>query len=399
MKISSYRLNYLLKVISIIILLIIITRFFGFTNISSTTYNFALIFYLLIFSLTVNILNKKILIQEIIILIITLIYFCYGVFKPVIDDNSLLRYSFSASWEFASWLFIIFWSTILNINLKSKNLDLKCSWAFTIFAYALSIILISNFLFDINLSGYIKIEKIIHIHMPSILPVAFFLTLIKLIQSNNSLKYTDFIGIILIIIGIYLESHRSIFFGILIGFLLFSLIRISKKLSLTNNIFFFSFLLIISFLLLDAILFLLLKDDAFASRFYINEYRFIFFKENPFFGYGFIDPDSKLGNKMFLLSNNRFTETFGSVDFGYLDLFLKFGLFGGFLFLFFLLWIAFKAILSNDLISQLAGSFLIALFFINITWSMFLYPNGIFLTSLLITIINIRGKIFIKDAS
>jgi len=377
------------KLINALILCLLLTRFGGFVAVAPVVFNFTLILYLLIFSV-IMLLKKSFIFKKKYIGISFFLFFfyCYGLLKPVWDDNSTFYYSLKESRHFIAWLLLPLWLYFLSPRKPGTGIDLSWIWIFVGFACYLSVVNFVFYLFGIKPPGYAASDSgLLHLAAPTLLIVGLFLVWVKAIVRGRGLNFTDILFSTIIILAISIEGHRALFLGLLIAILIFIYLKFNNR---------FSFGLKLSVLLLVFIGFLivwpyaqslLIADAAFQSRFAINAMRFDYFLTQMSWGYGFIDENSELGLQMSLTSASRFQDTFGTVDFGYLDIALKFGLVGGTLFLFYFLWFASKALLSRESLSQLAGSFIFGLFFMNLTWSMFTYPHGIIITTLLAAII------------
>ena len=91
--------------------------------------------------------------------------------------------------------------------------------------------------------------------------------------------------------------------------------------------------------------------------------------DNPYVGYGFLSYDS-----LNFMNENKYAIYSSTIDNGYIDFILKFGMIGCIAFLL----IFYKIIISqNNSVKDVALKvFLIQYIFVNITWSVYLFAVG-----------------------
>lgn len=116
---------------------------------------------------------------------------------------------------------------------------------------------------------------------------------------------------------------------------------------------------------------------ALQSRMIYDAFRYQAIVERPLVGYGFIDEASSLGEAWEAEGASRFDRRLGTVDSGYVDLLSRFGLLGTLVILVYWGRIAWKAIMSGSSPSYDLGCFILLLFGVNVTWSVFSYPLGL----------------------
>lgn len=385
------------KSLNAIVICLLLTRFGGVIDLGPLFFNLAFFLYLLFFC-TLMAFRKSFLSKKSVGMFAILFgFYCYGVLKPVWDGNSTFYYSIWESRHFITWLMFPVWLYFLAPPKGSGELDLSWIWVFTGCACYLSFVIIIFYLFGIRPPGYsVNTAGVLHVAVPTLLLVALFLIWAKSLSVNSGFSVASLLTSSLIIVAIVLEGHRSLLLGLLCAVVIFLYGKYRNKFSLWLGrlilLFPFIFLLIVAPYVQN----LLVNDAAFQSRFNINAIRFDYLQEQLYWGYGFIDENSSLGLEASLTARSRFQETFGTVDFGYLDIALKFGLVGGVFFLLFFVWLGLKAFLSRDLLFQLASSFMLGLFIINLTWSMFTYAHGILLAALLSAMIITRYKVCLR---
>lgn len=122
------------------------------------------------------------------------------------------------------------------------------------------------------------------------------------------------------------------------------------------------------------------------SRFALNAERLNMITDSYFLGWGFVGENfvNNIGYRF--EGDNRFTNTISVVDAGYIDLFLRFGLPGGLLFL-----ICLVLFLRSHVSSEMYQTFYVVIFItllINATYAVFTSSNGILGMSVLILCIN-----------
>ncbi|WP_415356582.1 O-antigen ligase family protein [Halioglobus sp. Uisw_031] len=137
-------------------------------------------------------------------------------------------------------------------------------------------------------------------------------------------------------------------------------------------------------------------DVALTSRDRYNEFRWRAIDERPLLGYGFLHKSSTLTADIGMNANNRFMESLGVIDSGYVDLLTRFGYLGTTVYLaafgLFLLRI-FKAGAKDNVLTFAMAIFLFQYYAINYTWSVFSYAHGIIPMSLaLFLILSCREK-------
>jgi O-antigen ligase len=119
-------------------------------------------------------------------------------------------------------------------------------------------------------------------------------------------------------------------------------------------------------------------DVALVSREHYNKFRWEAIDKSPIFGYGFIHKDANVMKNFDYNSNNRFMEKLGVQDSGYVDLLVRFGYLGTFIYL----AIIFKYLLyfyklkhKNYYLLPMI-MFIFQYYFVNYTWAVFSFPLG-----------------------
>jgi O-antigen ligase len=192
---------------------------------------------------------------------------------------------------------------------------------------------------------------------------------------------------LLLLGGLGLQGHRSVFLAALVAVGALVLLRLRKRRGVAAAALLATGVALVAVSqrqLLEAVVAapireIVLQEGAIASRLRADANRWAAFAERPLFGYGFVDESSPLGARFMLGSLSRFEQTLGTVDGGYLDLLVRFGAVGSIAFV-----CAFAAVplgtlrrTREDWLSRGAAVFLLSYLGIALTWSVFSYPHGI----------------------
>ncbi|TOP04778.1 hypothetical protein CGH23_23460 [Vibrio parahaemolyticus] len=131
-------------------------------------------------------------------------------------------------------------------------------------------------------------------------------------------------------------------------------------------------------------------NDSSGRRLDISYNRFQYIYNNIFFGYGFIHHEMNLGvemmNKSIWIHDQRFT----TVDGGYIDLIIRFGVIGLLIYLFFYFRVILSLTSKPSKGLKLMGYILSSMLFVSLTWSMFTYSQGLILIVLSYIFIDIK---------
>ena len=216
----------------------------------------------------------------------------------------------------------------------------------------------------------------VHIPFPSILFFSFIMLLCRKVALPKSIVA---ILAIIILIGILLEGHRSM----AIAAVLTTLIAHARAKGYYLWIFAASAGLIATLLLpvLPVITNALVSDDSIVSRLIMNEMRLDLAVSNIDLGIGLPSSEASLGYGFDIDNENRFQQRPLTIDAGYLDILLRWGLPLGVAFLIGLFIVATKCRNCANLQGRasLYASALLPLFIVNLTWSIFTWEHGIVL--------------------
>lgn len=122
------------------------------------------------------------------------------------------------------------------------------------------------------------------------------------------------------------------------------------------------------------------KDPALSSRNIYNEFRWNAIQERFLTGYGFVHKSTPITNRFRMFDENRFSESFGVIDSGYVDLLIKFGSLGTVLYLMLWAWVVRIGLKKSRSISyiQIVMSFYLLQYFpVCFTWSVFTFVHGL----------------------
>jgi hypothetical protein len=121
------------------------------------------------------------------------------------------------------------------------------------------------------------------------------------------------------------------------------------------------------------------REGSLGSRITYNYFRIAAWRTRPLLGFGLLDEQTSLGQRMTSESTSRFTDTVGTVDAGYVDLLVRFGVLGS---LAYLIGLARTILIAG----REGGSgatrdalvlFLFSMFGVNLVWSALTYSHGL----------------------
>ena len=309
----------------------------------------------------------------------------YGVIYPAILGYETITQAILASKEF--WTVSILFYLVTH----RKKIDLKLLIkSIQFIGVYLAFIYIFYLLFKIAPPSYIGVNTV-RGYFPTYTSLALFLFYIEL--QTNQIKLNKFIIVGLILLaGLILAGHFSLVFGtifsLLVLYVFYNKNRFSlgKLLSRSFVLFGVMFVLFTTFSDVRNSVFNKYEmieqgtDVALTSRDIYNQFRWKAISERPFSGYGFIHKSSPITIKLRTIENNRFAESFGVIDSGYVDLLIKFGYVGMTFYL--LLWISiiFPVLFRSkkyNMVQLVMAAYLMQYFLVNYTWSVFSFSHGL----------------------
>ncbi len=293
-----------------------------------------------------------------------IIFYFYGILKPIIDGNSSIIQSIIASKEFSS----IFIFHFLIVNYKKINyLFLKKVLRY--YGVYLLFVLFLFSLFGLILPAYLKRPGEIQFNYPAILSLFLFVFIAE--ASKTKGRITGFFFILMWTIGMYYEGHAAILITTLLGSLII-LFKVPILYFFRNvkNIFKGLVLLILLLFSIPTGKYIeeLSNTGSFRARNLYNLERVALIQQKPIFGYGFIHKSA------LQLGDGEYTESFSFIDSGYIDQVGKFGLLGTIIYLM-LLIVPFFVFPDDQLILSLK-IFILQFILVNVTWSVFTFTMG-----------------------
>ena len=120
------------------------------------------------------------------------------------------------------------------------------------------------------------------------------------------------------------------------------------------------------------------QSNSLVSREKYNEFRWSLINKQLYFGWGFL---YKTMSVVKSVASSGYRETFSFIDSGYVDLFGRFGIIGTFIFLLYPLYILLKSFGDKTLYPF--AFFIIQFMCVNYTWSVFSFPMGISILSII----------------
>lgn len=346
--------------------LLFISSFLGFFNDeliingSEVGYFVHSMIFLLHYAFGRNAINKK---QILPVLDLIILFFIYGIFKPYFDDISSINESIIGSKHFSS-LFLAHY--LFSKKNSFQNIFLEKVIGF--YGYYFIFIFISFLTLNIIPPFYVKDITGIEINYPTIFSLFLF---IKAASSKKvSQKLFTFFLLLIWTYGMIFEGHSALMLTTTFGCLLFIFkIPLTYFAMNTKRLLLGFFLLLALIVIFPNILIALNDAGSIQSRLITNLDRVQMIIDNPYVGYGFLSYDS-----LNFMNENKYAIYSSTIDNGYIDFILKFGMIGCIAFLL----IFYKIIISqNNSVKDVALKvFLIQYIFVNITWSVYLFAVG-----------------------
>ena len=299
-----------------------------------------------------------------------IIIYIFGISRSVLIDFSSFQDSVIGSKSFSS----IFLLHYLLSNKEYINNEYLLKIIFGLTLYFLLIFIFAIF-FDLVPPEYYKEGFLIEIDYLTIFALGVIIISAK--DFNFPLNLYKYFLIIIFPYLLIKEGHISILFTIAIASLL--LLFFKEKLFLIKfskiKLFFLIILLIpIAYIfdsfIIDYLYSYIVNLDSISSRILTNKIRVEYILEKPFLGYGFSSFSSIQFDTV-----NQFSNYLSTIDNGYHDLLIKFGLIVSSLYLFCLYKLTIPDVVSKQNFPLVV--FIILLLVINLTWSVFTYEVGI----------------------
>ncbi len=309
----------------------------------------------------------------------------FGIFYPVFLGYETIMQGLIASKDL--WCV----SILIYSAMHRRKIDVKkIIIAVQLIAFYLTTIYLIYAIITIGPPFYIT-QTYIRVFFPTYMSLSIFLLNIQF--KNREIKYKIFIpSIVFLFIGIIFAGHFSLLVGTLFSLLFFNMFYENNRFNVRNifiKLYATVSLIFIVIFLSSSLQNLIINstekiingtDAALSSRDTYNAFRWDAIDERPLLGYGFIHKSASITSKFNTIVDNRFAEKFGVVDSGYVDLFIKFGYIGTFLYLF--LWgrVIIPILLKpkKHSLTQIGMAvYLIQYYLISYTWSVFSYAHGL----------------------
>ncbi len=310
----------------------------------------------------------------------------YGLFKPVFDGNSSIIKALISSKEL--WYYALFFYLFVYRDLIHKAL--MVSFIKYLGVYLASMYIVGTILPQITPPSYYN-GLHVRTFFPTYISLALFLFSIDL-KFSNVRRLNHRIYVVILILGLCLARHLSLAVMSILGFIVYKYVYnrhlILQKYSIFALLVISFFVTIFSIVFVQDLYYDVIntingivtgEDGALSSRDIYNEFRWRAINENKAFGYGFIHKSSKLMNYLGSDTSNRFMESLGVVDSGFVDMLAKFGYVGTAI----ILGIYIKYSVTGffrpyvNPLSLVLSMYLLQYIFINYTWSVYTFSHGI----------------------
>lgn len=309
------------------------------------------------------------------IVIALLLFYVYGLFKPVIDGRQNIIMSVISSKAHTFYFFVIYVITL------KDSIDFKKVFNFIFYTsiYYSALYIINGFGIGIRPPVFIKGDGI-QCCFDSFMTFSLFYLHSQLCHIKKKAIYT-----VILIIGIYLGDFFSLISTSII-LLPFLSILIKNWKNKANIIIFAAIIAVPIFIAFSFFQesqtykeITANQSNAIETRSAHNEFRWHLIDKEYNWGYGFIHKDSHFLS-FFTNSDSQYMNSLSFIDSGYTDLMGKFGLYGTILFLLIPLYFIKQGFKNSS--NAFCIIFIIQMFAVNITWSVFTYQMGIILLAL-----------------
>lgn len=332
-----------------------------------------------------------------------LIFFLFGIFYPILNGWSNI---FSSITDGKGFLSILMVPYLLSHNAITPKFLKTCIFGISTY---LGLTCFFYLLFNIYPNGYEPISSLynqiatgegIHIRYSTIILVAVLIAYIDLREKYSQIRLVSFL---IQYAFLFIQPHNSVLLAsiVVLGLHFLYNSRLTLKQSAFDLAIIFSgFMVSILFIFVPVIRMGVLSifyqifylQGSIGSRITTNAFRWDLFSERPILGYGFIDETSALGAPVKSAAISRFTQTFGVIDAGIIDILIRFGLIG------FLAWVValFLAIRGSGKDFLIFKLLLAAYFLTSFTWSVFTYSFGILVMSIVFALCVKNQKLKLK---
>ena len=309
------------------------------------------------------------------IIVALLLFYIYGLLRPVLDGRQNIIMSIISSKSYTFYFFVIY---VLIVK-SYINFEKIFNFIFYTSIYYSVLYVLNNIGIGIRPPEFIKNDGI-QCYFDSYLTLSLFYLHSPLCQIKKKTLYT-----VLLILGIYFGDFFSLLStSVVLLPLLYILIKNwyrKSNLLIIIAIAAFPIYILFGFLqesqaykeIIDK------QSEAIYSRNSHNEFRWTLIEKEYNFGYGFIHKNSSYLS-LYTNDDSEYMNSLSFIDSGYIDLMGKFGLYGTILFL--IIPIYFLRLGFNNSKNAFCIIFIIQLFAVNATWSVFTYQMGIILLAI-----------------
>ena len=309
------------------------------------------------------------------LIVALLIFYVYGLAKPIIDGYQNIIMSIISSKAYTFYFLAIYLVTTKDL------IDFKKIFNFIFYtSIYYSILYVLN---KVNISirppEYIKGDGI-QCQYDSFLTFSLLYLHSPICNIKNKNIYT-----VSLLVGIYIGDYFSLLASSII--LLPFMYILNKNWKRKTNI-----IIILACTIIPLIIFshFFLESQTYKditekqslaldSRDIQNEFRWLLIEKEYNWGYGFIHQDSHYIS-LYTNPNNQYMQSLSFIDSGYTDLMGKFGLFGTIIFLFIPIYLTWKGL--KNIKNIFCSVLIIQMFAVNITWSVFTFQMGIILLAI-----------------
>ena len=314
-----------------------------------------------------------------------LVFLSYGIIRPILLEFENTQQAIIASKEF--WCI----SILIYLFLRRREINNRLIIKYLkIIGLYLAIMYSTFLLLNIGPPFYLQ-ENFVRGFFPTFISLAFFLFYVDF--QNGKIKNLHFFYLSVILFsGLILCGHFSLFIGTFFACLILFVFYKKNKFIVQHTVsksFFIIVTLCFIFLFLPQIRETSINlvhgiiegtDTGLISRDIYNSFRWDAIDKQYFFGYGFIHKSSPLSINLITNEDNKFMESLSVIDSGYVDILVKVGYVGMFLYLFSWLKIITPILRKpkkHQLIQLAMAAYILQYFIINYTWSVFTYSHGL----------------------
>lgn len=318
------------------------------------------------------------------VIVFLFLFYLYGLAKPVIDGHQGWILSVKSSKSMTVYFFLFY------VLAFYRQLDMH-----RIFRFLTGLSLYYAFLYLVNRIGlplrpplYVK-DSFIQCPYDSFLLLAF---CYQLVQDDDGYTWKRLSVLAFLWLGIYIGGYFSLTVVSLIvgvGVWLYRSVRHPAVMVLLAG----SLLLVLIYgWFIDASLMNVWQSQqsALDSRGYYNEFRWALIAKEIWGGYGFLSRDTRIVSLNALSEQSSYMSDLSFVDAGYVDLMGRFGGVGTLLFLLVPLYFLWNTSWDRKTLPFMA--MVVSFYAVNMTWSVFSFPQGVIALSLAYTYLYIHKK-------